>query len=314
MSDEKTKTHAEKLGSELVPVPVDGAAELATPDEAAAFQVRFVRLLERRTAIYTMGDSTSVPKYVAANLLRSICFVLGIDPDRPEIPRRLLTVDLEEEYNRRLADIERRLTATEQLWRDVCATMPLIDNIALRDTLNNLGDFFKWYDYRSMAHEIPVMIDYLLCHPVPEELQGIDYIEEYLRRLMIEAEFLAKFEIKAIRRVLRASSPDHVELLINFCEPVAVNAIGLALIGRDSADLEITEASLKAIGQLLRTLTRAERQRALLEAAAAVCATVDFQGEDASRYLCDAVRELAPRVEIALMHGDLRGVFARTRT
>lgn len=229
MSDETNKAHSEEYGSELAPVPVDDTAEeLATPDEAAAFQVRFLRLLERRTAIYTMGDSTSVPKYVAADLLRSICFVLGIDPDRPEIPRRLLTVDLEEEYRRRLADIERRLTAAEQLWRDVCATMPLIDNIALRDTLKNLGDFFKWYDYRSMAHEIPVTIDYPLCRPVPETLLGIDYIEEYLRRLMIEAEFLARFEVEEIERVLEAAYGDHVEPLVNLYEPVATNAVGLS--------------------------------------------------------------------------------------
>lgn len=233
MSDETIKTHAEEYGSELVPVPLDDAAEeLATPEEAAAFQVRFLRLLERRTAIYTMGDSTSVPKYVAADLLRSICFVLGIDPDRPEIPRRLLTVDLEEEYNHRLADIERRLTAAEQLWRDVCAIMPLIDNIALRDTLKNLGDFFMWYDYRSMAHEIPVMIDYPLCHPVPEELLGIDYIEEYLRRLMIEAEFLAKFEVEEIERVLRASWPDYIEGLINVYEVVRGRRASAQAFGR----------------------------------------------------------------------------------
>lgn len=230
MSDEKEIVPSEERGGDFAPALLRDPGEgLATPSEAAEFQRRFLRLLERRTAIYTMGDSTSVPKHVAADLLLSISFVLGIDPHRPEVPQRLLTVDLEDEYRRRLAEIERRLKAAEQLWRDVCATMPMIENIALRDTLKNLGDFFKWYDYRSMAHEIPVSIDYPLCHPVPEELQGIDYIEEYLQRLMIEAEFLGRFEVEAIERVLAATCPDHVECIINLFEPVAMNAVGLSL-------------------------------------------------------------------------------------
>ena len=71
--------------------------------------------------------------------------------------------------------------------------MPLIRNVALRDTLENIGEFFKRYDYRSMAHEIPCSIDYPLCHQVEESTPGIDYIEEYLSRLLIEIEFLGRF-------------------------------------------------------------------------------------------------------------------------
>jgi len=309
MGDGEYTTGAEPRDAELAPVSANGVDEaLATPDEAAAFQLRFLRLLERRTAIHTMGDSTSVPRHVAADLLRSICFVLGIDPDRPEVPRSLLSVDLEDEYRRRVDALGRRVDAAEKLWRDVCARMPLIENIALRDTLKNLGDFFTWYDYRSMAHETPVMIDYPLCHPVPETLQGIDYIEEYLRRLMIEAEFLARLEVEAIERVLRASAPDHIELLINLYEPVATNAIGLALAGKNLDQLVIAEPARIEIESRLRG-PAGRRGRVLQDAAGALCNHLSIESTASRAYLSDLVPDLLARIEVSLPQRALRGVF-----
>jgi hypothetical protein len=286
-----------------------GEHALATPAEVAAFQDAFLRLLEHRTAIYTMGDSTSVPTHVAADLLLSVCFVLGIDPEDRAIPEHLLRVDLEEEYRRRLADIERQLKAAERLWRDVVATHPLIPNIALRDTLKEIGEFFKHYDYRSMAHDIPCSIDYPLCHPVPESLQGVDYIAEYLRRLMIEAEFLAQFEIAACERVLACASPDYIELLVNLYEPVAVNAIGLALVGEDVRGLAIGDEVRERIAERLRPLGKATRERLLREAAAAVCEARGVRDASAREYLRALVPELLPRVAVGLAYGSLRGVW-----
>lgn len=288
--------------------PPDAEPMLATPEDLAAFEQRFLRLIERRTAMYTMGDSTSVPKHVAIDLLRSVCFVLGIDLDRPEIPERLLAADLEDEFGRRLAEIERKVQQSGELWREVAATMPSIPSVALRDTMAAIGDFPKAYDFRSMAHETPAVFDYPLCHPVPETLQGVDYINEYLKRLLVEAAFLRRFDVGACIRVLENSSPDFEDLLVNLYEPVATNAIGLALIGADPRALRITDEGRAEIALRLRPLTGAERERAIREAALATCDFVGIPG-GAVAYLAALVPELLPRIEAALARGDLRGVF-----
>lgn len=307
MADESETMPAESSSAPLIAAAA--GEQLATPEELAAFEARFLGLLERRTAIYTQGDSTSVPKHVAADLLLSIAFVLGIDPSRPEVPRELLTVDLEEEYRRRLDAIAERVAAAEKLWREVCATMPLIENIALRDTLKSIGGFFKWYDYRSMAHEIPCSIDYPLCHPVPETLQGIDYIEEYLRRLMIEADFLRRFELERVERVLAASSPDYIGLLVNLYEPVATNALGLALIDKEPRELLVPDEDREEIAERLRPLGDAARERVLRRAAMAACGAVGVEDEVAEEYLSGLAPEHLPRIAVALARGDLSGVF-----
>lgn len=292
----------------LVPTRAGGSS-IATPEEIAVFQERFARLLERRTAIYTMGDSTSVPTRVALGLLRSVCFVLGIDPDRPEVPERLLSVDLEGEFRRRLADIERKVELAGELWRDVIATMPAIPNIALQDTQASIGNFPRFYDFRSMAHEIPVSIDYPLCHPVPETLEGVDYINEYLRRLLIEARFLRHFDRCASERVLASASPDFVELLVNLYEPVATNAIGRALLGKHPQSLQIADEDRAEIARRLESLDEVGRERALREAATDVCKALGIEDLAAEEYLRDLVPELLPRVAVGLAHGEFRGVW-----
>lgn len=288
---------------------VGAASELASPADEAAFRDALLRLLERRTAMYTMGDSSSVPKYVAADILRSVCFVLGIDPEERTAPKQLLRVDIEQEFGRRLAEVGEKVEAAGRLWRDVCIAMPLIPNVALRDTLTEIGRFFRHYDYQSMAHDIPCSIDYPLCHPVDESLLGVDYIAEYLRRLMVEARFLQLFEIADCEHVLASAGSDYVELLVNLYEPVAINAIGLALLGESPPRLMIGDAERRAIAARLEPLGNAGRTRALQEAAAKMCDALGVSDDDAREYLGAIVPELLPRIGVALAHGSLRGVF-----
>jgi hypothetical protein len=95
LADENALVRPEWADGGDSPVPLEDRGQaLASPEDVAAFQDRLLRLLERRTALYTMGDSSSVPRHTAGEVLRSVCFVLGIDPEQPDVPERLLSVDL----------------------------------------------------------------------------------------------------------------------------------------------------------------------------------------------------------------------------
>ena len=310
MVDENERPQSEESGSGLSRVSAEGRNQaLASPEDVAAFQDRFLRLLERRTAIYTMGDSSSVPMHVGADLLRSISFVLGIDPEDPTVPPELLHVDLDAEFRRRLDELGARVARVELLWQRAIAEMPLIRNIALRDTLQNIGEFFKCYDYRSMAHDIPCSIDYPLCHPVDESTPGIDYIEEYLTRLLIEIDFLGRFELHTCISLLTHSCPDYRGLLLNLYEPVATTAVGLALIGEDPRGLDIADEGRAEIGQQLGPLGERGRLHAMRTAAEAVCSSLGIDDAPAVEYLRDLMPELLPRIEVGISLGDLSGVF-----
>jgi len=127
-----------------------------------------------------------------------------------------------------------------------------------------------------------------------------------LGRLLIEADFLRRFELAACDRVLAASSPDYVELLVNLYEPIATNAIGRAVIGQDPRLLRITDGERAEIARLLGP---AHRGRALREAADATCDALDITEKDAREYLRELAPELLPRIDVGLKEGELRGVF-----
>ena len=63
---------------------------------------------------------------------------------------------------------------------------------------------------------------------MPETLRGVDYVNDWLRRLCLEQNFLDRFDPALVRAVLDRSCPDYRGLLINLYEPIAVNALGLA--------------------------------------------------------------------------------------
>ena len=310
MSDEREGARTPGPAGELLLVSAEERTRgIASPEDVIAFQDRFLRLLERRTAIYTMGDSSSVPRYIASDLLRSVCFVLGIDPDEPVVTQRLLSVDLEDEFRRNLVEIERKVELTGKLWRDACDSTPRIPNIALRDTLASIGDFPSNYDLRSMAHEIPCSIDYPLCHPVPESLVGVDYVNEYLHRLVAENEFVQRFEVALCTCLLSNTSPDYVGLLVNLYEPIATNAIGRALIGQDPLALDISPEDRAQIARRLNPLGQSARIRVMLEAAGAICDSLGIHDDRAQEYLSNLMPDLLPRVQVGLLRGDLAGVF-----
>jgi len=139
----------------------------------------------------------------------------------------------------------------------------------------------------------------------------VDYINEYRRRLLIEADLLQRFELGSCERVLASACPDYLGLLINLYEPIATNAIGLALIGEDPARLCVSDADRAEIARRLAPLGADRRSRVMHEAAIAACDSIGIDDAAATQYLFDLVPELMPRVSVGLAHGDLRGVFAR---
>lgn len=273
-------------------------------------QVKLWSLLEKRTKLYTMGDSTSIPKEIAEELLNSICFTLGINTENSvETLYQLKNVNLEEKYNQGLKVIEKKIEAGKHLWERTCFNTPKIDNISMNSTLKSIGIFWKRHDYNFFAHDIPCDIDYQLCHAVPTTFLGIDYINQWLLNITIENEFLLRFHSDLCIKLLESYCKDYKGLLINLYEPIATNALGLALIGGNISKLNITEVDRKKIAAIFKYISPQQSIELLKDATETLLQFLNIINKSSKDYLEKLAIDLYPRIQVSIDNAHLEGVF-----
>lgn len=301
------------MNNELTP------AYIAPPDDCndsniLSAQIRLWEFLGRRVERYTLGYSSSVRTEVAQELLQSICFTLNIDLNgSPQALKNLLDWDLDKRFATGIADIEQKIDTGRRLWQAACLSVPKIENVSLRDTLKSIGGFWKRYDYRFFAHDIPCDIDYQLYRPIPENLMGVDYVNEYLRRIIVENDLLRRFAPNSVIQLLDNYCQDYKGMLINLYEPIATNAIGLSLCGGDIDELNISNAQRGQIAAILEPLPKQEAVEALQTAASKACNILAICQPPARLYLRKLAANLYPRINAALSAGSMEGVFLSVR-
>ena len=146
----------------------------------------------RRAACYTMGESTSLPARTADRLLQSLIYSIGLQVRTEHDPRRLQNGDLEGLLRDSWNTIEGQMKEARRLLARLKACPPPVANRAWLDTLDQVQGCFGRYDYRFFAHEVPCSIDYPLCQPADESLQGME---------------AARLNRSAANRAYRANSP-----------------------------------------------------------------------------------------------------------
>lgn len=278
-----------------------------SPEDTLRAQESPYRLLFRQARLFA-PDSTSLPNETAA-LASSILLTLGADRD----PSVLLSPDLDARFQQGQRRLRQKLAVSRQLCRTACLTCPPLENHSLADTLHSLTGFPDRYDWRFFTQELPADIDYQLSQPVPDTLQGIDYVNEWLRRLCLENEFLNRFEPSLVRELLTQSCPDYHGLLINLYEPVTVNALGLALLGDDPRPLSVSHPRRNVLETRLFGFSDRECDAWLLHASAELAAALDCP-PSLARHLKGTALALRPRLQAALRAGMLEYIFLAFRT
>lgn len=296
--------------------------KLLSPEETMRVQSKLWDALSRRADSYQRGGSSSIRMETAQELLKSTGFVLryginavaahadkdGIVPPE-EVKARLLGDDYEMLFKAGLCAIEKLVKEGENLLDTVKMTAIAVNNRAYDNTLKALGVFFKRYHYHHFAHDIPCMIDYPLAHPVDESLLGIEWISEYLRRLIIENEFCGFFDAGIITALLRSAAPNYQEDLLNIFETVAANAIGLTLLGGDVVALDITEQDRSRLADLISAWTAEEAPVKLSAVSSGLCAILDVGTGAAAAYLAQTAEEIYARIKPILPLGHLEHIF-----
>jgi len=298
------------MKNKIIVSAAGGLSGVLSDEDERTYQLKLWQLLKRQTEMYTMGDSSSVRVEIAQALLESIQFCLDLYLKKTGNSRTfLVTADLNEIFALGIKEVEEEVDLGRKLYHAVCLSSPGIENISFRDTIKSIGKFFKRYDYRYFAQTISCDIDYQLCHAVEDSFLGIEYINEYLRRVIIENDFIRRFDHDKAVSLLEKYCPDYRGLLINLYEPVAENAVGLALIKENVGGLCVSKKDLQRLSELFGKLSMTPAKHALREAAGRVCAELGIKDRASKSYLQKTAEGLYPRIEAALPSGSLGGIF-----
>lgn len=259
-------------------------------------------LLARQMALYAGGD-TSLREETAAEIAKSVALALRL----ARAAGGAAGEDLQALLDRGRALLRREMQRGEALLRAAGQTAPSYANISMRDTLEELGVFFKRYDLRFFAHDAPCLVDYQLCCGTGET-EGILYVNDYLSRLLLENEFCARFDPRRAAECLARLRPTWHQEVSNLCEPLIFQALGLTLLEGDIHALCLGEADLEAL--------EARFQAAPWAWGDALAGTAERLGHmlalsGACRaYLSESAQTLAVRSAGA---GSVRGCFAPER-
>ena len=268
---------------------------------------RLLALLRQETRRYTSGESSSVPWETAQSLLASLLYTLRLNGEAPgERGRQLAESDLAEELRRGQTRLRRKMDYARRLWRRLAGSGAAGDSRALGETLLGIGEFWRRYDWRFAAHEVPCDIDYPLALPVSEELQGVDYLTEWLSRLETELRFRDAFPREA---AWERFHPERYDLPLNLYEPLAADALCLFALGRDVRALAVGPEERRAFALRMELLTEGETEAALRRWAEGLGAALGLpEGRD-RRYLAAYAGTLLPRIRTAVEQGGWPGIF-----
>ncbi len=277
-----------------------GIADVANNNENAAL-AELWRLFCRLAARMTLGDSSSLPESAAQRLLDSVCFTLRAAGAELS---SLKPGNGDELYRRGTQVLLAECARGKKLWCAARDKMSRLSTDSCRDTLREAGAFFARYDHLFAAQEIPADIDYQLCVPVRQECAGVYFVNEYLRHLAAENAVVNCFAAAPAQALLAAYSPGGMAVL-NVCEPLLNNALGLVLADKQPLGLKMSAADIAAAIVELRS------DGARRAAAENFCRSAGIKNIYACAYVRSAADMLGARADAVRRLGGGEGVFVQ---
>lgn len=298
-----SKAHAPRPGAQL-------RRKSNRPEEEAH---EILALFQKELNHYVGEGTTSVSERTGRNIFASVRFTLSLAPadTAAASPAAADTASpaAAASVEQRFCDGQKRLLSLmEESERDFRAILAMKIHLPL-DTYygtlyREIPTFFRLYDGQYAAHETPGLMDYPLAIEI-ENLTGIVYIHEYLRRMRIECEYIHRVTETLCSELISAYSRkydmDITSVPVNFFEILMGQAFAAALIldqeGKDCAsvwiiaeDNPLVELWLHPISACLPTLSAlsdlsfSERRERIAKVCEAVCYFPDASGPQTVEY------------------------------
>ncbi|QGU95395.1 hypothetical protein GOM49_10100 [Clostridium bovifaecis] len=287
--------------------------DLLSIGEIEGIQLQLVDILTETVGYYTKNKSSSVRVEVAEQIMLSIYYTLGLFLKNQSTIKESITLIEEKGIRYLFARGEKILKAKvdecQGLLDIVKETRLEIENYAYIDTIDyGIPLFFKEYDIRFASHETPGSIDYPLS--IDEmKLAGIEYMNDYLNKVILENKFCSYFDIAEIEALLKGFNKNFKHMLINIFQLVLTNYLGCILTGKGGRSLEITKGDRVYLKSIMENLSQAGLERLISEAAEKLCQELFIEDKNLIEYINRTVCNILPEVKIYIETDTLKNIF-----
>ena len=209
--------------------------------------------MAEQTDQWSHGESSSIPTEKAQDMMASVMFVLGVQlktyPTPEQAVELLKLKPLKSLFENGLKLVRSKMAISRRLQKQIADNLLDTPNVYYRSTIvDGINGFFKLYRPQFTAHEIHITADYPVLAGRPE-LNGIEFIEQYLRCIEAENAFCRCFAAEDIHDLLCGLTPDYPQIPMNLFEPVLLSALGLILVNRNPVLLDLHQRDIDLLQQ-----------------------------------------------------------------
>lgn len=285
---------------------------LLSDTDLSRIQSELLMLLAERTELWSRGKSSSIPVEKAQELMASILFVVGLKLKSCRIPEQAVELLKSEPLRSLFEDgmklVRRKTAISRHLQKRITDHLLYTPNVYYRSTIvDGIDGFFKLYRPQLAAHELHITADYPVFTGRPE-LDGIEFIEEYLRRIEKENAFCVCFDPQDIHHLLCGLTQDYRSVPMNLFEPVLLSALGLVLLNRSPRRLDLTEQDIELLYRQFGRNTKQDIKEQLVQAISRLNEEMELP-QGSMRYAAACLPKIALSIQNAVMMETLDKVF-----
>lgn len=277
--------------------------------EIENIQSQLLELLKIKVEKYNLLESTSIEIEKAKTIMESNMYTIGIYlktfmPD--DALEKLKKERIISMYEAGRKIINKKVTISKILYKEVLKSTLLIANETYLDTIiKGIKGFFKIYEPDYNAKDKKITADYPLYNSLIGKLEGIEFIEEYLKSLKIENEYLSKYDSIKINALLYNYRKDYTILIENIFKIVLRQNIGQILAGEEVDTFNISHDGIDKIFLGLNKMTKNEIYDKIKEA---IC-RLEIKSEEAKEYIEKGLEELQFEIYNSYKLNNLDKVF-----
>ncbi len=270
-------------------------------------------ILEELIRKYTLGESSSVKAETGIDILHSVYYVLDACAASLGQPEDLFPLlqekGLREVYQDGLVVVQSCVEESRKLYEDLYRNKLLVPLVIYNAMLEeDLPVFFKNYDIHFSAHHTVCNMDYPLVFDDMSK-SGIIYIQQFLKKLMIETQFCKCFKPGNILKTLQAYGRRHRldfrNAPVNLFEVLFDQAVFSVLSGCDEIGLPVSELDFRLMNIGLSDRTHLEVEAGIDAAKEKLIEKFQIHDKDLIQYINRYRILFAKRVMHAVDNGNL---------